>query len=164
VTFESGIRLRKIAKSTFNGCLRLKAMIVSASVERLCSLCFCACYSLSDLRFESGSRLQCIEELALCDCFDLASLSLPASIQNISPDWLQERGGDRRRLPHNLRCLIFESGESFWHLVEGPEQDTLKDVKIYVPCTDRDLVYRSYSPRDDCEVPGYVCLAGNWSR
>jgi hypothetical protein len=58
----------------------LKSIIIPSSVEVLCESCFFECKSLSSVTFESGSRLQCIEESTFRES-GLTSITIPSSVE-----------------------------------------------------------------------------------
>jgi hypothetical protein len=55
------------------------------SVETIAKSCFKSCVKLSELTFESGSRLSSLGESAFDGCSSLRSICLPASIETIGP-------------------------------------------------------------------------------
>jgi hypothetical protein len=71
--------------------------------------CFCECSNLSDLRFESGSRLWSLDDFAFYNCSSLESISLPAFLTEITGLALAVSG---------LRNVIVD-GENFCLQIHG---------------------------------------------
>jgi hypothetical protein len=82
VVFESGSRLREIAKSAFLGCRSLKKFNVPSSVLSLNERCFEMCSRLARITFEEISELRRIGESAFTRC-GLTSITIPASTEEI---------------------------------------------------------------------------------
>jgi hypothetical protein len=53
-------------------------------VTKLCSSCFRDCVSLLSVTFQPDSELSCIEGHAFAGCSALSSISIPASVVDIS--------------------------------------------------------------------------------
>jgi hypothetical protein len=83
LTFEPGLKLRRIDAGAFFKSDRLKSILVPASVESLGDECFGQCMSLSSVTFESESKLLQIGARALVDCSYLESISVPASVESL---------------------------------------------------------------------------------
>jgi hypothetical protein len=101
------------------------------------------------VRFESGSRLERIDDCVFEKCKNLKEISLPARLESVGEKWLK---GTR------LARVIFESGESLREMLEMDEIVSCEDAQIYVPRSDRELVYPGYVVRDCPDVPGLVAL------
>jgi hypothetical protein len=113
VTFETGSKLQRIEKSAFSQ-TDLKKMTIPSSVEVIGESCFHSCVSLSEVTFEgkfshtvsdsqvtfeTGSKLQRIEELAFWQT-GLKKMTIPSSVEVI--------GENCFRLCESLREVTFE--------------------------------------------------------
>ena len=100
VTFESGSKLKTIGggysgssyHGAFNGCSKLAAIEIPASVETIKATAFKGCTSLATVTFESGSKLTTIGGGydsytnyygAFSDCTQLTTIEIPASVATI---------------------------------------------------------------------------------
>jgi hypothetical protein len=79
----------------------LVEIVVPASLEVLGKSCFCRCYSLSWVRFESGSKLTRIEKLAFHGS-GLVEIVVPASVEFLGENCFLEC--------ESLSSVTFESG------------------------------------------------------
>jgi hypothetical protein len=78
------LHLTEIGRCAFAYCSTLMSICIPAGIEILGEQCFMACSSLSELTFESGSRLTRIGDLAFIGCSSLESICIPAQVEHIS--------------------------------------------------------------------------------
>ena len=71
---------------TFRGCVRLAGVTIPASVQRIDSWAFAYCYSLKNVTFAPGSRVNYISQGAFTYCTSLQSLTLPDALTSMSDD------------------------------------------------------------------------------
>ena len=94
VTFEDGSQLKTIDgdyyyySGAFADCVALTSIEIPASVETIEATAFKGCSSLKSVIFEDGSQLKTIggqgdASGAFTDCVALASIEIPASVENI---------------------------------------------------------------------------------
>jgi hypothetical protein len=75
--------LRQIGSLAFSFCSALKSIFIPASIEILGDRCFHICSSLSEIRFESDSKLSQIGIEMFLGCSSLTSICIPANVENI---------------------------------------------------------------------------------
>jgi hypothetical protein len=68
----------------FAGCKSLLSICIPASVEILADRCFHACSALSQIEFETGSKLTRIGGQAFTKCSSLISICIPAGVEAIN--------------------------------------------------------------------------------
>jgi hypothetical protein len=141
--FENGSVLKQLSELGFTSCEVLATISIPASVERLCSRCFWACYSLSSVFFEPGSKLRQIGDTAFPSCTELLSISVPPSIRPLDPNWLTGS---------LLKSVLFESGKSLRRLLESGQMCVEPFAKIYIPINKRNFTYPGYSVQDCFDV------------
>jgi hypothetical protein len=78
-----------------------RKITIPNTIERLDGGCFCASESISNVLFESGSRLSSIEEFAFCFCPSLSSICIPSSVETFSKYCFSQC--------ESLSTVIFES-------------------------------------------------------
>ena len=82
--------------STFNGneiaeigflsfyTLGITSIFIPKTVLRICQEAFNRCNKLTEVRFESGSKLQTLDYYAFGDCTALKRIDFPASVSSVS--------------------------------------------------------------------------------
>jgi hypothetical protein len=76
--------LRQIGPDAFSYCSILKSILIPASIEILGDNCFNNCFCLSQIIFESASKVLHVGTEAFSFCSSLASICIPATLENIS--------------------------------------------------------------------------------
>jgi hypothetical protein len=79
----SDLGLKQIGRYAFSRCSALKSIFLPASIEILHKECFSRCSSLSQIIFESGSRLTQMGFQAFARCSSLTSICIPANVETI---------------------------------------------------------------------------------
>jgi hypothetical protein len=79
----SDLGLRQIGRSAFSQCSTLKSICIPASIEILGDDCFGLCASLSQVTFESGSKLTQMGVNVFHRCSSLTSMWIPANVESI---------------------------------------------------------------------------------
>jgi hypothetical protein len=104
VRFESGCSISRIGDHAFDGCARLKSIVVPKSIEILGKSCFGSCHFLGTVSFESGSCLRQLGKSAFRYCTRLQQICLPASVEILPARCFEFCG--------LLRQVMFELGSA----------------------------------------------------
>ncbi len=86
VVFESSDNNNQeiiIGENAFSQCKKLKSVIFSANVTKICDGAFLNCSSLSEIIFEKGCKLNQISKAAFVGCTALVKLELPDGLKII---------------------------------------------------------------------------------
>jgi hypothetical protein len=75
--------LRKICPNAFSNCSALKSICIPASIEIIGKECFENCSSLSQIIFQSGSRITRLGGEVFGRCSLLTSICIPANVKSI---------------------------------------------------------------------------------
>jgi hypothetical protein len=75
--------LGRIGRYAFYDCSALKSICIPSSIEILDKRCFSYCSSLSQVIFESGSKLTQIRGRVFIGCSSLTSICVPANVEHI---------------------------------------------------------------------------------
>jgi hypothetical protein len=75
--------VKMLCDSAFIECKSLKAIWIPSNVETISTRCFCFCSKLTNVTFESGSKLSVIEIEVFSSCESLTSFHIPCSSSRI---------------------------------------------------------------------------------
>lgn len=79
VTFAEGISLKELSEGCFQGCKRLKNIVLPPSLERMSASCFYQCGSLKEITIPAGVRF--IGQAAFSCCTNLEHIEFPEDSQ-----------------------------------------------------------------------------------
>jgi hypothetical protein len=81
------------------------------TIERVEAGCFCAIHTISNVIFETGSRLCSIGEAAFTWCTSLSSIYIPSSVETLGKECFSKCG--------SLSTVTFESGSKLSSIDES---------------------------------------------
>ena len=115
----------------------IRSVVVSANVEVIERACFYKCKSLSDFRFEDGSRLKHIGRAAFSKCESLASFVCPRGVESI-PEWCFD-------YCMHLSDLRFEEGSCLKTIDAFGCHELISLVRLVLPRSVESLGERSFA-------------------
>jgi hypothetical protein len=86
----SDLGLRQIGSCAFSHCPALKSILIPADIEILGDHSFDGCTSLSEIIFESGSKLTQMVGSVFVGCSSLASICIPAGVDKIPSECFRQ--------------------------------------------------------------------------
>ena len=67
-------------------CTKITSIFIPKTIVSICRSAFEECYSLSEVRFEEGSRLQSLDRYVFWGCTSLKKIDFPGSVSSITTD------------------------------------------------------------------------------
>jgi hypothetical protein len=129
----------QIGANVFRGESTLVSLCIPAVVEILGETCFSESTSLCELTFESGSRLNTIQDLVFCSCSSLVSICIPAQVEYIPAFCFA--------MCTSLAELTFERGSKLIELCSGAFSGCFSIRSIIFPSR---LEIMGFGSLDEC--------------
>lgn len=126
VTFDANCQLSTINAQTFNGCYKLKSIILPKNVNSLGSRCFSETNSMTSFTIPSDSKLSEINELAF-QYSELNSISFPKTLTFLGTNAFQ--------YCESLKSVTFAAGTNLPSLGGGVFKSCTSLPTITIPST-----------------------------
>ncbi len=129
--------LTYIGKEAFSGCMDIKSISIPANVEEIDAYAFFDAGALSNVSFESGSKLKIIADYAFADCSSLAGFVVPNGTEEIGkkafafclalerieiPATVKVIGDEALAYTEKLEKIIFGGTEEEWNKISLGEK------------------------------------------